>query len=88
MHRHHMGWKMSKSVLVMNTPIDCMHCDILEVCDLSFYKDYKRPKDCPLKPAEDFIPISFIEKITHRDICLVYRGCLLMLLEKWREENE
>ena len=34
------------------------------------------------------IDIAFIEKLIHRDICLVYRGCLLMLLEKWREENE
>jgi len=43
-----------------------------------------------LEDAEpvDAIPVEFIEKITHRDICLVYRGCLLMLLEKWREENE
>jgi len=40
------------------------------------------------KREEETIPISFIRKILGRDICLVYRGCLLMLLEKWREENE
>ena len=32
----------------------------------------------------DAMPLSFITDITQRDICLVYRGCLLMLLEKWR----
>ena len=37
---------------------------------------------------DDSVPIKFIEEIIHRDICLVYRGCLLMLLEKWRDENE
>ena len=37
---------------------------------------------------EEYIPISFIEEIIHRDICLVYRGCLLMLLEKWRDAND
>lgn len=38
--------------------------------------------------AEKYIPISFIKEIIQRDICLVYRGCLLMLLEKWRLEHD
>ena len=39
-------------------------------------------------PTVEAIPISFIREITERDICLVYRGCLLMLLEKWRLEHD
>jgi hypothetical protein len=38
--------------------------------------------------AEKYIPISFIREITERDICLVYRGCLLMLLDKWEREKD
>ena len=39
-------------------------------------------------PTIEAMPISFIKEITERDICLVYRGCLLMLLDKWEREKD
>ena len=45
-------------------------------------------EDIENAPTVETMPISFIKEITQRDICLVYRGCLLMLLEKWRLEHD
>ena len=62
--------------------------DEIKICLQEFWHAIE-VKECIEGEKEvEAIPIGFIEEILHRDICLVYRGCLLMLLEKWREENE
>lgn len=39
------------------------------------------------EPTVEAIPISWINEIAHRDICLIYRAVLMYLIEKWREES-
>ena len=34
------------------------------------------------------ISIEWLNKVAHRDICLIYRAVLLFIIEKWREEND
>ena len=54
---------MSKSVMIIDTPIDCCDCPFgtmafgKSICLL----DEGNGIDCPLKPYDDFIPIEWIE---------------------------
>ena len=62
--------------------------DEVKICLQEFWHGIEVKECIEAEKEVDAIPISFIEKIIHRDICLVYRGCLLMLLEKWKNEIE
>ena len=87
---------MSKSIVIIDTPTSCWACPCLDgeygKCQLT-YKEVPTIDCildcCPLKPYTDAIPIEWIAKQRiDTDEQGAFTTAYLMLIEKWREENE
>ena len=91
---------MSKSVMIIDTPIDCCECPFgtmafgKSVCLL----DEGNGIDCPLKPYKDAIPIEWInsyttglifsdEYIDNTDSIDYYIDCIKEMVRDWEKEN-
>lgn len=84
---------MSKSVMIIDTPIDCCDCPFgtmafgKSVCLL----DEGNGIECPLKPYKDFVPIEWIEKWFSQfygEQGLEWNRCKRFMLADWEKENE
>lgn len=85
--------KMSKSVMIIDTPIDCCDCPFgtmafgKSICLL----DEGNGIDCPLKPYKDFIPVEWIEKykrIRGWEVTVTTQNAIDNMLNAWEKENE
>lgn len=86
---------MSKSVMIIDTPIDCCDCPFgtmafgKSVCLL----DEGNGIECPLKPYKDFVPIEWIKSKIDVILDCYPNGneeteILCKLLYEWEKENE
>lgn len=79
---------MSKSVMIIDTPIDCCDCPFgtmafgKSVCLL----DEGNGIDCPLKPYKDSIPIEWIEKWGWKN-GMSESMSLRVMIDDWEKEN-
>lgn len=80
---------MSKSVMIIDTPIDCCDCPFgtmafgKSVCLL----DEGNGIECPLKPYKDFVPIEWIEKWGWKN-GMSESMSLRVMIDDWEKENE
>lgn len=81
---------MSKSVMIIDTPIDCCDCPFgtmafgKSVCLL----DEGNGIECPLKPYKDFVPIEWIEKKLNCCDNINAEIFVKALIRDWEEEND
>ena len=94
---------MSKAVLVIDMPRDCIDCPCYHVlnnkpiCEVngltglsSTNYDEERPLFCPLKLSVEAIPIEFIKKY-YEDITMPHTDTRIQfeeLIRKWEKEND
>lgn len=84
---------MSKSVMIIDTPIDCCECPFgtmafgKSICLL----DEGNGIDCPLKPYNDYIPIEWLKKWaeanSNGEWSVEYRTVFNGILKDWEKEN-
>jgi len=91
---------MSKAILIIDMPDHCYECPLENSKRCPFlWEDVEsldKPKDCPLKPYEEAIPIEWIEKqillttdITNKEeLDVLYAGNLSYMLKLWKGKNK
>lgn len=91
---------MSKAILIIDMPDNCYECPLENTRRCPFlWEDVEsldKPKDCPLKPYKEVIPIEWIRKwrkdkwFSNEPLekrMIMAMGVRLML-EDWEAENE